>query len=338
MSDKKIKIAVIGVGYWGPQLVRNFHQLDNVIIDTVCDINQEKLNKIKKNYPNIKTTKDFKDILENPEITAVVIALPTELHYQFAKLALEKGKHILITKPMTQNSSQAEELVKLAEEKGKLLMVDHTFLYYGPILKIKEVINSGELGEIYYFDSQRVNLGLIRDDVNVIWDLASHDISILNFLVQQKPMAVSAIGISHIGGKNEDLAHITIRYESGLMAHIHVSWLSPVKIRQILIGGSKKMILFDDIQPDEKIKIYDKSIEVDFSKETPFEPIYRVGEVRIPVIDQTEALLKECQYFIECIESGKNPLTSGGLGLEIVKILEACDKSLKEKGREVNLN
>jgi len=277
-------------------------------------------------------------LLNNPEIQAVVVALPTALHYEFARLALKAGKDVLVEKPMTANSKEAEELIKLAREEQRILMVDHTFIYYGPILKIKEIVNSGELGKIYYFDSQRINLGRIRPDVNVIWDLASHDISKLLFFIKEQPISVSAVGTYHVANKSEELAHLTVRYETGLMAHIHVSWLSPVKLRQILIGGDKKMIYFDDIQPDEKIKIYDKGVSLDFSKETPFEPIYRSGEVRIPVFDQTEALLREGRHFLECIRKRKQPLTDGEFGLQVIKILEACDASLKENGREIALD
>lgn len=336
-NNSQINIALVGAGYWGANLLRNFYQLDEVRIETVCDLNPERLNFIKKNYPAVKVTKDFNEILNNPEIKGVAIALPTELHYQFAKSALMAGKHVLIEKPMTSNSEQAQELVEIARKEGKILMVDHTFLFYGPVLKIKEIIDSGELGEIYYLDSQRINLGLIRQDVNVIWDLASHDISIMNFLIKEKPIAVSAIGTSHAGSLKEELAHLAIKYQGGLVAHIHVSWLSPVKIRQVLIGGTKKMICFDDITPSEKIKIYDRSVQVDFSKETPAEPIYRAGEVRIPVFNQQEALLEECRHFIECVKSGEKPLTCGETGFEVVKILECCDRSLKEKGGEISL-
>lgn len=336
-KEQKIKVAIVGAGYWGPNLVRNFYQLEDAEVEMVCDIKEEKLKLVKKNYPTIKTTTNFNGILENPEIMAVAIAVPAELHYQFSKKVLEAGKHVLVEKPISQTSREVQELIELAKANDKILMVDHSFLYYGPVLKIKEIIDSGELGKVYYFDSQRVNLGLIRKDVNVIWDLASHDISIINFLIKKQPIAVSAWGVSHIAGKSEDLAHITLKYPDDFVAHIHVSWLSPVKIRQILIGASKKMILFDDIQPSEKIKIYDTRIEIDPTKETPFEPIYRTGEVRIPIFDQAEALEKECQHFIQCIKENKTPLTDGKNGLEVVKILEACDRSLKEKGKETKI-
>ncbi|MFH1181012.1 MAG: Gfo/Idh/MocA family oxidoreductase [bacterium] len=336
-NKSQINIAVVGAGYWGPNFIRNFYQLDNVKVAAVCDKNQARLDFVKKLYPAVKTTVDFNEVLNNPAIQAVVIALPTELHYEFAKKTLQAKKHVLLEKPMTSNSEQAKELIKLARDQKMILMVDHTFIYYGPVLKIKEIIESGELGKIYYFDSQRINLGLVRRDVNVIWDLACHDISIMDFLIKENPISVSASGTSHIGSGQEELAHLTIKYEKGLSCHCHVSWLSPVKIRQISIGGTKKMVYFDDIEPSEKIKIYDRGIQADFSKETPSEPIYRLGEVRIPVFDQGEALLKECRHFIECIKNQKTPLTDGESGLRVIKILEACGRSLKEKGREAPL-
>lgn len=303
------KISIVGAGYWGKNLIRNFNQV--LGIDTACDIDQKKLDSIKKDYPTIKTTKDFNEILNNPEIEAVVIALPTELHYGFAKKSLEAGKHVLVEKPMTTSSQRAKELIGIAEKEGKILMVDHTFLYYDPILKIKEVIDSGELGKIYYYDSQRTNLGIIRPDINVIWDLASHDISILNFLFKDKPIEISAVGTSYIS-RQEELAHITISYQGGLVAHIYVSWLSPTKTRQILIGGSNKMISFNDIEPLDKIKIYGDIVQV-------------------PTCNSKEALLRVCEIFIDCIQSNKRPLTDGYEDLRVIKILEACDKSLKEK-------
>ena len=305
------KIAIVGCGYWGNNLIRNFNKVAD--IDTVCDIDQGKLDSIKENYPAIKITTDFNDILNNPKIKAVVIALPTKFHYEFAKKSLIAGKHILVEKPMTTNSQEAEELIKIAEKKGKILMVDHTFLYHSPILKIKEIIDSGELGKIYYYDSQRMNLGTIRPDINVVWDLASHDISILNFLFKDKPTEVSAIGSSHIS-KQEEVAHIVIKYQKGIVAHIHLSWLSPIKIRQILIGGSEKMVYFDDIEPSNKIKVYDNAVQV-----LAYNP--------------KEALLRVCETFIDCIRNNKKPLTDGYEDLKTIKILEVCDKSLKEKCR-----
>jgi len=335
--EDKINIAVIGVGYWGPNLVRNFSKLDNVKVYSVCDVNEDRLNLVKKDYPGVKTTTDFSEVLNDPEVSAVALALPVRLHYDFAKRALLAKKHVLIEKPMTSSAIEAGDLVKIAREQSRILMVDHTFAYYGPVKRIKEIIDSGELGKIYYFDSQRINLGLIRTDVNVIWDLASHDISIMDLLIKDNPVSVSATGTSHIGSKKEELAHLMVNYDNGLVAHVHVSWLSPVKLRQIFIGGEEKMVYFDDIHPSEKIKIYDKNVKMDPSKETPFDPIYRSGEIRIPTYNMKEALLAECEHFVNCIINNEKPLTDGENGERVVKILEACDRSLKEKGKEISL-
>jgi predicted dehydrogenase len=336
--DRKIKIGIIGAGYWGPNLVRNFFALDNCEVKYVCDLDESKLGKIKKSYPYVLLTANVEELFYDPELDAVAIATPTATHYHLAKKALEMGKHVFLEKPMTETSRQAEELINLAESKNLILQVDHPFVFYGPVIKIKELIDSGELGELYYFDSQRINLGLIQPDVNVLWDLAPHDISILNFLYGGKPKSVSAIGTKHITGNKEELAHMNIKYENGFCAHIHVSWLSPVKLRQMIIAGDKKMIYFDDIAPSEKIKVYDKSIDLSKIEQDTFNPIYRSGDVYSPVYDQTEAVLRECKEFINCVLYGKKPFSSGEFGLGVVKILEAADKSLALGGAEIIIN
>jgi predicted dehydrogenase len=333
---KKVKIAIIGAGYWGTNLIRNFYALENCEVKYVCDLEKSKLDKVKKNYPTILTITDARKIFNDKEIKAVAIATSTETHFSLAKQALEKGKHVFIEKPMTRTSAQAEELIKIAKKKKLIIQVDHTFLYHGPIIKIKEIIDSGELGNLFYFDSQRINLGLIQHDINVIWDLAPHDISILKFWYPEKIVSVSAIGTRHIVNKKEELAHITLKYKTGLMAHIHVSWLSPVKLRQMLIGGSKKMIYFDDIEPTEKIKIYNKGIDFRYEEDT-FNPIYRSGDVAIPIYSGEEALLRGCGEFLDCIQKNKQPLISGKFGIEVVKILETTDKSLSLGGQEIPL-
>lgn len=334
-----IKVGVIGAGYWGPNLVRNFYQLAEVEMDTVCDIDQAKLDSIKKNYPAIKTTQNFKEMLDDPQITAVAIALPLNLHYQFTKEALLAGKHVLVEKPFTSNSKEAEELIQIAKDQKKVLIVDHIFLYTGAVRKMKELIDKGELGsKIYYFDSERVNLGLIRSDTSVVWDLATHDISIIDYLISQKPVSVSAIGSSHVFGEKEEMAHITIKHQEGCISHIHVSWLSPLKLRKILLGGDKKMVFYDDVEPTEKIKIYDKGIDIDPEKITAHLPLYRSGDIVIPKLDQTEALKKLTEHFIECIKENKKPLTSGEAGLRVVKILEAVEESMEKGGKLININ
>jgi predicted dehydrogenase len=336
MKNNKIVVAVIGAGYWGSNLVRNFYSLDGCYLKYICDLNQVKLDNIGKKYCETICTTEIEDILADSEVDAVAIATQVASHYQLAKKCLESGKHILLEKPMTQTKEQAEELIRIAKEKNLVIQVDHTFLFYGPVLKIKELIDSGELGELYYFDSQRINLGLIQPDVNVIWDLAPHDISILNYIYSGKPVSVSAVGTKHLvkNGK-EELAHITIEYENGFVAHIHVSWLSPVKLRQMIIGGDKKMIYFDDIEPSEKIKIYNKGIDLSQVNEDTFNPIYRSGDVHIPIYDNAEALARGCNHFLDCIIEGKQSKTNGQTGLEVVKILEAADKSILNNGKKI---
>lgn len=332
-QTEKINIAIVGVGYWGPNLVRNFFQVNDVNVCLVCDRDPKRLELIKKNYPTIQTTQQFKDVLKNPEIQAVAIALPTKYHYQAVKQCLLAGKHVWVEKPMTSNSREAEELVKIAKEKERILMVDHTFIYSGAIQKIKELIDKDELGKIHYFDSQRLNLGLLRPDTNVVGDLAIHDISIIDYLFSQKPKHVLAIGSSHILNRREEMAHINLQHEEGLVSHIHVSWLSPVKLRQILVGGNKKMVFFDDVEPTEKIKIYDKGVDINMNQVTPFTPLYREGDVLVPKLDQTETLKKACGHFSECIKSGRTPLTSGESGLRSLRIMEAIQKSIKSGGK-----
>ena len=334
---KKIKIAIVGAGYWGKNLVRVFYSLRGVVdLKYVCDIDEEKLQYIKSWHPSVITTTDVEVIFDDPEINAIVIATQVSSHFSLAKEALLSGKNVLVEKPMTETRGQAEELVTLAKEKDLILMVDHTFLYTGAVRKIKNLIKNGEIGDVNYFDSERINLGLIQPDVNVIYDLAVHDISILNYLISERPTAVFAFGKSYITKKIEELAHINLEYASGLAAHIHVSWLSPVKLRKTLIGGSKKMILYNDIEPSEKIKVYDKNVSIDDEAETPQSPIYRSGDISIPKFDTIEALEFEANHFINCINNNEQPLSDGKSGLEVVKILEACNISIKE-GRKVNL-
>lgn len=334
----KVKIGIIGAGYWGPNLVRNFFSLDNCEVKYICDLDSSKLAKIKKNYPYTLLTTNVDELFYDPELDAVAIATPTATHYPLAKKALEMGKHVFLEKPMAETSAQAKELIKIAQERNLVLQIDHPFIFYGPVLKIKELVDSGELGELYYFDSQRINLGLIQPDINVLWDLAPHDISILNFLYNKKPKSVSAIGTRHITDDTEELAHMNIKYEDGFCAHIHVSWLSPVKLRQMIVAGDKKMVYFDDIAPSEKVKVYDKRIDLTKIEQDTFNPVYRSGDVYSPIYDQTEAVLKECQEFIDCIIYGKRPFSDGEFGLNVVRILEAADKSLARGGAEILIN
>ncbi|OHA15155.1 MAG: oxidoreductase [Candidatus Taylorbacteria bacterium RIFCSPLOWO2_12_FULL_43_20] len=335
---KKITVGVIGAGYWGPNLVRNFLLVDDCSVKHVCDLDMEKLRKLERLYPHINFTTRASDIFSDKEVDAVAIATPVATHFGLAKKALENGKHVFVEKPITKTSGEAKELIALAKKKRRILHVDHTFIYYGPVIKIKEIIDSGALGDLYYFDSQRINLGLIQKDVNVFWDLAAHDLSILQYIYKFKADTVSASATRHAGKNKEELAHLSVEYSNGFVAHLHVSWLSPVKMRQILIAGSKKMIYFDDIEPSEKIKVYSKNI--DFVKKTPEDPanpVYRSGDVLMPIYDDEEALLKECAHFVASVRDGKNTITDGTSGLKVVEILEAADRSVLKRGAKVKI-
>jgi predicted dehydrogenase len=334
-----IKVGVIGYGYWGPNLVRNFSEVSGSSVVSVSDLRPERLALAKNRYPTIKTTTDHQELIANPEIDAVAIATPVSTHFNLAMQALEAGKHVLIEKPMTATVDEGVRLTNKAQRCKRVLLVDHTFVYMGAVKKIKELIKKGELGKIYYYDSTRVNLGLFQHDVNVIWDLAVHDLSILDYVLGANATAVSATGISHVSNAPENVAYITLFFDSSLIAHINVNWLSPVKVRLTLIGGSKKMVVFDDLQPSEKIKIYDTGITVNNRPDNIYEILigYRTGDMWAPRFDTTEALKAEALHFIDCIENGREPDTNGEMGLRIVRILEAATKSVREKGKLVTL-
>jgi predicted dehydrogenase len=336
-GGKKVNVGIVGLGYWGPNLVRNFSEVNDCCVTMACDADERKLTPIRRRYPHIEVTTRYGDLVDAKDIDAIAIATPVVSHYELAKEALEKGKHVLVEKPLCATVKEAEDLIRVAQIQNKILMVDHTFLYTGSVRKAKELISMGEIGELWYFDSVRVNLGLFRPDVNVLWDLASHDISIARYLTGEEPISVSVQGRDFNNNKIAWMAYMTLRYKSGMLAHIHVSWLSPVKIRRIIIGGSKRMIIYDDIEPTEKIRVYDSGIEFDYDKENPLQPTYRLGDINLPRLDQKEALLVEAEHFIDCILTGKKPLTDAAFGLAIVKVLEAGDTSLREGGREVQL-
>lgn len=335
-----INIGVIGYGYWGPNLVRNFAEIANAQVTKVSDFKPELLAKAQARYPTIQVTTDCRDIFTDPKIDAVVIATPVSTHFDLALAALQAGKHVLVEKPMTASSEQAKRLIEEAEKRNLVLMVDHTFVYTGAVRKMHELISSNRLGDIYYYDSVRVNLGLFQHDVNVIWDLAVHDLSIMNYLLPSQPYAVSATGISHVPGEPENIAYLTLFFESNLIAHIHVNWLAPVKVRRTLIGGSQRMIVYDDLEPSEKVKIYDKGITVNGNSESVYQMLigYRTGDMWSPQLDMTEALRTEGLHFINCIEQGSRPITDGEAGLRIVRILEAATQSMKQRGQLVELN
>jgi len=333
-----MKVAVIGAGYWGPNLIRNFASLDEVEGVIACDRDSNRLAKMRKMFPGIETCSDENDAILNPEVAAVAIATPVSTHFDIARRAIEAGKHCFIEKPMTASVAEGEELIGLATKKQVTLFVDHTFVYTGAVRKMKEIIESGRLGDIYYFDSVRINLGLFQHDVNVIWDLAPHDLSIMDYLLSEKPVAVSANGSCHIGNELEDIAYLTLEFNDNLIAHFHVNWLAPMKIRKTLIGGTKSMIIYDDTETSEKVKVYDKGIDVT-SREGVYNTLvqYRTGDMLSPKLDQEEALAVATRHFFDCVVNNKTPITDGHAGLNVVRVLEASAVSVKNRGRLVEL-
>jgi predicted dehydrogenase len=331
-------IAIIGYGYWGPNLVRNFNSVENCKVKWVSDLRQQRLEMVQKQYPGINVTTDTDQVFNDPDVDAVVVATPVHQHYPLALKALHAGKHVLIEKPMTQSVAEAEELGALSKEKGLVLMVDHTFLYTGAVQKIKELIDSNEIGEIEYFDSTRINLGLFQQDVNVLWDLAPHDISILFHLVKERPVSICATGISHTPNGIENIAYLTVHYASKRIAHFSCSWTSPVKLRTILIGGSKKMVLFDDVEPSEKVKIYDTGYHISNDEDKRKLLIdYRTGDIFTPKLVQKEALFGMASDFLNAITTGSQPVSNWELGKDVVSLLEAAQESITHKGKEVIL-
>lgn len=337
---KNINIGVIGYGYWGPNLVRNFVETPGAQVKTVSDFKPELLAKVQARYPNIQVTTDCQDIFNDPKIDAVAIATPVSTHFDLALAALQAGKHLLVEKPMTVSSEQAMRLIEEAEKRNLVLMVDHTFVYTGAVRKMRDLVVTNVIGDIYYYDSVRVNLGLFQHDVNVIWDLAVHDLSIMDYILPSQPYAVSATGMSHVPGEPENIAYLTLFFEGNLIAHIHVNWLAPVKVRRTLIGGSQRMIVYDDLEPSEKVKIYDKGITVNGNTESLYQMLigYRAGDMWAPHLEVTEALRTEGLHFIKCIQTGDRPITDGQAGLRVVRILEAATESMKKQGQLVELN
>jgi len=332
-----VQVGVIGYGYWGPNIVRNLQGLDNCELVAVCDKNPAALRRASKTYPGVHLTTDFSEVLTSPDIDAVAVVTPVWTHYELAKAALTNGKHVFVEKPFTSTSQQAEELIELANRKNLKIMVDHTFLFSGAVRKIRELVDGGALGELYYFDSTRVNLGLFQHDVSVIWDLAPHDLSIMNHIIAERPEAVVATGGSHLNG-HADMGFITVYFPRNIVAHINVNWLSPVKVRTTLIGGKDKMLVWNDLEADEKIKIYDKGVEIG-SGQGLYDLLvsYRTGDVWAPKVEQTEALKVELDYFLDCIMNDRTPSNDGEAGLQVVQLLEAAEESLKARGRLVTL-
>jgi predicted dehydrogenase len=334
-----INIGIIGYGYWGPNLVRNFAETPGARVSWVSDLDAAKLELVRRRFPAVGVSTNYRELLEDPTTDAIAIATPVHTHYEIALEALRAGKHVWLEKPMTETSVQARRLVEEAERQKRVLLVDHTFLYTGSVMKMSELIHSGEVGRIYYYDSTRVNLGLFQRDVSVISDLAVHDFSILDYLLAEHPVAVSASGTNHFPETPENLAYVTLFYDSGTIAHANVSWLAPVKVRQILLGGSKKMIIYDDLDPSEKIKVYDKGVDFtdDPKKIEQMRVGYRTGDMWAPQIEVTEALRVECAHFVDCINTHKVPKSDGKLGLRVVEIIEAANRSMRNKGETVYL-
>jgi predicted dehydrogenase len=336
-----IRIGVIGYGYWGPNLVRNCFETQGVGVACVSDLREDRLALVASRYPTIKTTRNASELIEDPSIDAVAIATPVSTHYELALRALQEDKHVLVEKPLAADTEEVQRLIDLARKRNRVLMVDHTFVYTGAVRKIRELVDSGTLGEIYYYDSVRVNLGLFQHDVNVLWDLAVHDLSIMDYVLPFRPCAVSATGLSHVPGGTENIAYLTVFFEGSQIAHIHSNWLAPVKLRRTLIGASRKMIVYDDLEQDEKIKVYDKGITLNNHQnpEKLYQMLvgYRMGDMIAPQIDGTEALRREIDHFVRCIQQQEEPLTGGVAGLRVVEILQAASQSMAQRGRPVEL-
>src|SRR3989441_395165 len=336
-----IRIGVIGYGYWGPNIVRNLRSIDGCEVATVCDRSPGALKRVAQAYPDVAITADASELMTSPKIDAIAVVTPVNTHFELAKAALEHGKHVFIEKPFTASTAQAEQLIELAERRNLKIMVDHTFLFTGAVRKMRQLIDEGVLGDLYYYDSTRINLGLFQHDVSVIWDLAPHDLSIMDFLIHQKPQAVVATGEAHLNGL-VDVAFMTIYLPSNAIAHINVNWLSPVKIRTTLIGGEKRMLVWNDLEADEKLKIYDKGVAMNGNgngRQGLYELLvsYRSGDMWAPRVEQTEALKVELSYFVDCERLNQTPINDGVAGLRVVQLLEAADRSLKERGRTVTL-
>lgn len=335
------RTAVIGYGYWGPNLLRNLHQTPGCKAVALCDRDRSRLDAAKRTYPHLEVTPDADSLIRRRDIDAVVIATPVSSHAPLARAALREGKDVLVSKPLTATSAEAQELLDLAGANGRILMVDHTFVFSGAVRRVRELIERGDLGTLLYFDSVRVNLGLLQSDVNVLWDLAPHDLSILDYLLGRDPLSISAVGAAPIILKDwahESVAYITLRYPDAFMAHIHVNWLSPIKLRRTLIGGSRKMVVYDHLDPDNQVKIYDRGVELsDGDTASRARVQYRVGDMFAPKVDQTEALQLECRHFLECIRNRSRPITDGRAGARVIRLLELAQESLRQGGSSISV-
>jgi predicted dehydrogenase len=334
-----VRVGIIGYGYWGPNVVRNFAEVAGARVAAVCDSSRDRLALAHARHPAITTTGDWRALIADPAIDAVVIMTPVSSHFELALDAIQAGKHVLVAKPITASSEQASRLVEEAARRDRILMVDHTFIYTGAVRRIKELVDAGSLGNLHYYDSVRVNLGLIQHDVNVLWDLAVHDLSIMDYTLGVQPVAVAATGAAHITGKPVNIAFLTCFFENNLITHHHVNWLAPVKVRRTLICGDRQMIVYDDLEPSEKVKVYDKGIMLTTGPEGIHESriAYRTGDMWAPKLSLTEGLRVEAQHFLECIREGRRPISDGQAGFRIVKILEAATLSLAQRGQPVEL-
>ena len=334
-----LKVGVIGCGYWGPNLIRNFAQLQDSDVLICADLDQKRLDHMKSLYAHLDVTRDYNDLLKRDDLDAIVVSTPPETHHRFAMEALAAGKHVFVEKPLAVTGEQCAEMVGRADQLGLVLLTGHTFVYTAAVNKVKEVIDSGELGDIYYISTTRVNLGLFQENINVVWDLAPHDVSILNYVLGSMPEQVSAIGHSYIQRDVEDVAFLTFRYPQSVMAHIHVSWLNPNKIRKTTVVGSKKMLVYDDVSSLEKIRIYDKGVSIPPHYDTfgEFQLSYRFGDIFIPKLDDSEPLKVECQHFIDCVEKKVKPRSSGVHGYEVVRVLETAMESIRQDGKMIGI-
>ena len=336
-----INIGVIGCGYWGPNLLRNFAENETAQLRWICDTDEMRLAAMGRRYPGARTTTDSKELISDGDLDAIAVVTPVATHFQIARDALLAGKHVLVEKPLTATTREAEELIALASQNGRTLMVDHTFVYTGAIRKMKEIVKSGELGELLYFDSVRINLGLFQRDINVLWDLAPHDLSIMDYLIERQPLGLSALGSCHIEPGIENIAYMVMKFPDDFIAHFHFNWLAPVKIRRTLIAGARKMILYDDIEPTEKVRVYDKGVTTNRNtdREANYQTLisYRTGDVWAPKLDATEALHYVVAEFIDSIRGRRHPMTDGESGLRVVRLLEAAQTSIKCGGQFVEI-
>ena len=335
----KLKVAIVGCGYWGQNLVRNFSELDEAEVKAVCDFDLTALARIKRRYPTVELKPNFQDVVNDPRIDAIVLATPVSTHYPFARKALLAGKHVLVEKPLATSTTQVLDLIEVSEKMGKTLMVDHTFLYTSAVRRMKSLIDAGDIGDLLYFDSVRISLGLVQSDINVLWDLGPHDFAIMSYLCDRDPVSISATGMKHLGCPFENIAYVSVQFDNTLIAHFHLNWLSPVKVRRTLVGGSQKMIVYDDMENSEKVRVYDKGISMNHDPEHRERLLtgYRNGDMLAPNLDTGEALRSMAREFVQCAMEKRAPVSDGYFGYRVVRLLEAAQRSMQLNGRPVTL-